>query len=318
MMTMPMRDGLLFWALFLAVVASCTKTPSPEEAHPLPADHRVKVEQWRAKHEADYRRDYVSIAGLHPLRQGPNRVGGAAGNDIRLAGAVPAELGTFVMTGDEVRFEPSADARVTLRDQRVTAPVTLREDSSAASDELRVGDVRLVVHKSGETRSLRVRDPNGPLARGFLGFQWFPIDSRYRVVGRFIKDAEPKSLKVMNTYGDVDTYRSEGVVEFMLAGQAFRLRPFTTRPNRFYFVFKDASSGGETYEAARFVYSDLLEDGTTVVDFNEAYNPPCAFNPYTTCPIPLPENRLPVKILAGERAYPVKVSLPTKAGAPSQ
>ena len=91
------------------------------------------------------------------------------------------------------------------------------------------------------------------------------------------------------------------------------MRPFTTRPKRFYFVFRDASSGHETYEAARFLYADLADDGTTVLDFNEAYNPPCAFNPFTTCPIPLAENRLAVKILAGEKAYPDKVPLPGAA-----
>ena len=95
-----------------------------------------------------------------------------------------------------------------------------------------------------------------------------------------------------------------------MLGQRLRLRPFTTRPNRFYFVFRDASSGQETYETARFLYSDLRPDDTTVLDFNMAYNPPCAFNPYTTCPIPLRENRLTVKVLAGEKAYPVQVPLP--------
>ena len=100
------------------------------------------------------------------------------------------------------------------------------------------------------------------------------------------------------------------MIEFTLQGQTLRLRPFTTRPRRFYIVFKDASSGTETYAAARFLYADLLDDGTTVLDFNEAYNPPCAFNPYTTCPIPVPENRMPVKVLAGEKAYPVHVPLP--------
>ena len=100
-------------------------------------------------------------------------------------------------------------------------------------------------------------------------------------------------------------------VRFALAGQTLRLRPFTTRPKRFYVVFKDQSSGEETYEAARFLYADLLDDGTTVLDFNEAYNPPCSFNPYTTCPIPLKENNLPLKVLAGEKAYPIHVPLPT-------
>ena len=197
----------------------------------------------------------------------------------------------------------------------MTSPIVLKDDSMTPSDELLSGDVRLVIHKSGDTRSLRVRDPNGPVAKGFLGFQWFPIDSRHRAVGRFVRDAEPKSMQVMNTYGDVDTYKSEGVIEFTLNGDKLTLRPFTTRPKRFYIVFRDASSGSETYEAARFLYADLLDDGTTVLDFNEAYNPPCAFNPYTTCPIPIPENRLKVKVLAGEKAYPVHVELPSKGTA---
>ena len=96
-------------------------------------------------------------------------------------------------------------------------------------------------------------------------------------------------------------------MEFEPFGQTLRLRPFTTRPKRFYFVFRDASSGLETHETARFLYSDLKDDGGTVLDFNMAYNPPCAFNPYATCPIPLRENRLPVEVLAGEKAYPVAV-----------
>ena len=109
---------------------------------------------------------------------------------------------------------------------------------------------------------------------------------------------------------DMDTYLTEGVVEFELDGQKLRVRPFTTRPNRFHIVFRDASAGEETYETARFLYADLREDGTTVLDFNEAYNPPCAFNPYTTCPIPVKDGTIPARILAGEKAYPIHVRIP--------
>jgi hypothetical protein len=179
----------------------------------------------------------------------------------------------------------------------------LKQADAPPSEEIAVGAVRIVVHVSGDRLSLRVRDPDGEQARAFRGFAWFPIDPAYVVRGRFIADGQPRQLPVVNTFGDVDQYATEGVVAFSLQGQELRLRPFTTRPSRFYFVFRDASSGEETYETARFLYADLLEDGTTVLDFNQAYNPPCAFNPYTTCPIPLPENVLPVKILAGERAY---------------
>jgi uncharacterized protein len=303
------------FVIILAIAASgCGGTPkesAPPAGTSTPAptpDNPTQItEKWRAKHETDYRRDWVSIAGLHPLKDGANTAGSARTNDIVLPESVPARLGTFVVNAGKVRFQPEKNAPVKLKDQPVTSAIDLKDDGAAGADELTVGDVRLVVHVSGDTRSLRVRDPNGPLAKGFLGFAWFPIDLQYRVVGRFIRDAEPKAMRVPNTLGDLDEYKTEGVVEFQLGGQTLRLRPFTTRPKRFYFVFRDASSGHETYETARFLYADLADDGTSVLDFNQAYNPPCAFNPYTTCPIPLRENRLPVKILAGEKAYPVKV-----------
>jgi uncharacterized protein (DUF1684 family) len=124
------------------------------------------------------------------------------------------------------------------------------------------------------------------------------------VVGRLIRDAAPREVKVASLTGDDQAYTTEGVVEFDLLGERLTLRPMTTRPNRFFFIFRDATSGKETYEAARFLYADLAADGTTVLDFNEAYNPPCAFNPFTTCPLPPRENRLRVAIPAGERNYP--------------
>jgi hypothetical protein len=297
---------LLLSLIAAFAVAGCGQAPAPG-VPPLPADYPAQVEQWRAKHEADYRRNYSTIAGLHPLQQGRNTAGADAGNDVVLQAAVPGRLGTFVLTGEQVTFEPAPGVPVLLRDQPLTAAVPLQDDSAPEPDELQIAEVRMVIHRSGPTRSLRVRDPQGPLAKGFLGFRWFDIDPRFRVTGRFIPDAQPKSLPVMNTYGDLDTFTSEGVVEFTLDGRTLRLRPFTTRPKRFWFVFRDASSGSETYEAARFLYADLQDDGTTVLDFNQAYNPPCAFNPYTTCPIPIPENRLPIKVLAGEKAYPKQV-----------
>ncbi len=298
-------------AAVLALAAACSK--SAESPEPSKADQRAANEaaaNWQAKHEVDYRRDWVTIAGLYDLKPGVNSAGSASTNDIVLPAPVPAMLGRFIMEGQQVRFEPARGAMAILRNAPVIAPVDLRDDSKTEDDELLVGDIRLVIHVSGERRSLRVRDPNGTLAKGFRGFSWFPIDPKYRVIGRLIPDPQPQMLKVVNTYGDVDDYKSEGVVEFTIEGQTVRLRPFTTRPNRFYFVFRDGSSGQETYETARFLYADLHEDGSTLLDFNEAYNPPCAFNPNTTCPIPLRENRLPVKILAGEKAYPVHVPLP--------
>ncbi len=264
------------------------------------------VEAWRAKHEADYRRDWVSIDGLFFFKPGDNRAGSDPSNDIVLSRSLPPQVGTFTLVDDRVRFTPAATVHATIDGKPIDSPVDLQSDDvvGPAPAPLVVDGVRLVVHKTGDRLALRVRDENGAQAKSFLGFRWFPIDVKYRVVGRFIPDASPHEVQIPNMLGDIDVYKTEGVVEFTLLGKTLRLRPMTTRPKRFYFIFKDESSGHETYSAARFLYSDLRDDGTTVLDFNEAYNPPCAFNPYTTCPVPPPENRLKIKVLAGEKAYP--------------
>jgi len=311
-MTVTLRTSFIvsLAAVIVVTIAGCRADTSQDTAAMDVEAATRESEAWRAKHEADYRREWVTIAGLHFLEPGSHSAGSAASNEIVLPQPAPPVLGQFVLEGDAVRFEPQAGSLVSLNGKPVTAPATLIDDGAAKADELGVGDIRIVVHRSGERKSLRVWDPDGEQARGFLGFLWFPIQMDYRVTGRFIPDAMSREMQVVNTFGDLDTYKTEGVVEFAVRGQTLRLRPFTTRPKRFYFVFRDASSGQETYAAARFLYADLRDDGTTVLDFNQAYNPPCAFNPFTTCPIPLPENRLGVKILAGERAYPVHPTLP--------
>ena len=297
-------------AIVLATLPGCLAGTSVDPAAVDVQAARTETEEWRAKHEADYRRDWVTIAGLHFLEPGRHAAGSARGNAILLPASAPGVVGRFVLQGDVVRFEPEPGSNVWLDAHPVTQAVDLADDGAPKPDELSVGDIRMVVHRSGSRKSLRVWDPDGELGRGFLGFRWFPIDMAYRVTGRLVPDAAPRRVQVMNTFGDLDAFTTEGVVEFTLQGQTLRLRAFTTRPKRLYFVFRDGSSGEETYEAARFLYSDLRDDGTTVLDFNQAYNPPCAFNPYTTCPIPLRENRMPVKVLAGERAYPVHPTLP--------
>jgi uncharacterized protein (DUF1684 family) len=261
------------------------------------------IETWRAEHEESYTNNWATIDGLHFLKPGAQSAGSAPDNDVVLGASLPGRLGSFTLASDEVTFTAAPEAAVTINGKKPAPSMALRDDGADEEDVIEANGATVVVHRSGKRVSLRVRDPNGERARSFQGFDWFPISRDYRVLGRFIADAQPRDLQVVNTFGDVDTYQSEGVVEFELNGEKLSLRPFTTEPGRFYFVFNDASSGEETYAAARFLYSDLRRDGTTILDFNEAYNPPCSFNPFTTCPIPLPENRLPVKVLAGEKKY---------------
>lgn len=284
-------------------------------------DAAVKeVEAFRAKHAADYRKEYVPLAGLFSLSPGPNRAGSAEGNDVRLPARAPASVGTFVLSGDNVRFTPAPGANVAIKGQAITTATDLKDDEHLGADgkkdgpdEVTFDDIAVWVHRSGERPTIRMRDPQGEIATHFEGFHWFPIDQNYRVTARFIKDPAPHDFHTPNLMGDDQVYQTEGIVEFTLNGETVRMRPATTRPKRLYFIFRDGTSGKETYDTARFLYSDLNDDGTTVLDFNEAYNPPCAFNPYTTCPLPIAENRLKVRILAGEQAYPHPPAHPSHA-----
>jgi uncharacterized protein (DUF1684 family) len=284
----------------VAAAAGCQSTAVP----PLEWNDAVvtAIEAWRAEHEESYKRNWVTIEGLHFLESGTQSAGSAPDNDLVLVASLPERLGNFTVASDQVTFEPEPGAPSTING-KTASPMVLRDDGAQEPDVIESNGASVVVHRSGKRLSLRVRDSNGERARTFQGFDWFPISRDYRVLGRFIRDDTPRNVPVVNTFGDLDSYATEGVVEFTLNGETLRLRPFTTEPGRLFFVFNDASSGDETYEAARFLYSDLRRDGTTVLDFNEAYNPPCAFNPFTTCPIPLPENRLPSKVLAGEKKY---------------
>jgi uncharacterized protein (DUF1684 family) len=290
----------------LAVAASVATLGCQRGAPGLEWNEGVvkEIGAWRAKHEADYRRDWSTIEGLHFLTPGAHTAGSAANNDVVLTSSLPARIGQFTVGPEDVTFEAEPFVGVTVNDKPAEAAVTLRDDGQDETDEIEANGVSVVVHKSGERIALRVRDPNGPRAKAFRGFDWFPISRDYRVSGRFIRDSVSHEERVVNTFGDIDSYVSEGVIEFTLGDKVLRLRPFTTRPKHLYIVFSDETSGNETYEAARFLTAELRDDGTTILDFNEAYNPPCAFNPFTTCPIPLRQNRLHARVLAGEKKYP--------------
>lgn len=294
---MPIPTRIVF-AWLAAVTAG-----HPVAAQSADPAHVQSVTAWRATHEADYRREYVPLAGLFFLKPGTNTVGSAVGSDVRLPTRVPALVGRFVQTGGRIRFEPAPDSPVTLESRPLLTPIEVRTDGADAYDELAIGDISFWVHESGDRRAVRLRDPQSDVARSFTGFRWFPIDGRYRVTGRFIKDAAPREIEMPLLTGDVDAGTTEGLVEFTLNRAKIRMRPITTGPGRLWFIFRDATAGRETYEAARFLYADLKADGTTVLDFNQAYNPPCAFNSFTTCPLPLAENRLTIRVLAGEMAY---------------
>ncbi len=293
------RTGkILLWAIapIVAAAAICAFAA----AAPDGASYRESVETWRAAYQADLTSDqgWLSVSGLFWLHDGENSFGSNPLDDIVLPAPVPAEAGSFEFHNGKtiVHMKPGVAGMMH------GAKVTTAEMKPDSEDRLVMGDLTLYVHASGERYAIRLKDKNSKLRKDFTGLHWFPIDPSYRVVGHFVAYPKPKTEMIENVMGDADQEQITGYVEFTLHGQKLRLES-PLDGSDFEFVFRDLTSGHETYGAARFLDTTLGKDGSVVMDFNEAYNPPCAYNPFTTCPLPPPQNRLAVRIEAGEKAY---------------
>ena len=286
--------------LLLAVCLAGLLLPAPAIGQQT---YTQRIETWRQEREAGLRSEtgWLTIAGLHWLQAGDNRAGSAADNDIVLpADAAPAHVGVFRLEHGTTTFQAAPGVEVFQHGEKVQ---TASLGVGAVSDALSIGRLSLWVHTSGQRFALRLRDPDHPLRKTFTGLRWFPVDAAYRVEARFEPYERPKSVTMLNILGDLERFQSPGQVVFALRGQTVRLEPVVGGPNELFFVFRDATSGTETYGAARFLHAPLPRDGRLVLDFNTAYNPPCAYNPFTTCPLPTRHNRLGLRIEAGELAY---------------
>ena len=181
----------------------------------------------------------------------------------------------------------------------------LKGDVPGPADRLLLGnDLQFWVHNSGDRLSIRLRDQRSSLRKDFVGLSWFPIDPAYRVETTYTPYDKPRMVDVASLVGDVDKTPVPGIVTFTLHGQEYKLEPFAEPGDeQFWFVFRDLTSQKETYPAARFLYAPAPVNGKMILDFNKTVNPPCAYNPYTTCPLPPEQNRLRTRIEAGEKRY---------------
>jgi uncharacterized protein (DUF1684 family) len=281
-----------------ALVAAGLTTLMAASADP---EYVASIEKFRQDRETRLKADdsWLTVAGLFWLHQGENTVGADATNDFVLPeGSAPPEVGSFEFTGGKVVAHIKPGVAVTHKGQRVQS-VALEP---GAANALAIGALTMWVHPSGERLAIRLRDLNSPIRKNFTGCRWFPVNEAFRVTGRFVKHDAPKTVLVPNILGDTETYTSPGTVKFSLNGEPITMEALTSG-QRLWFIFRDLTSRQETYPAARFLYAELSPDGSVVLDFNQAVNPPCAFNPYTTCPLPPEQNRLRVRIEAGELRY---------------
>jgi uncharacterized protein (DUF1684 family) len=266
------------------------------------SSYQKSVEKWRQDYETKLRGedDWLTVAGLFWLHEGENRFGSAPGNDVVLTAPVPANAGHFDLHASKIVVHVNPGAPITQGGKTIES-AEMHPDVSG--DRLVCGDLSFYVHASGGRFAIRLKDKNSQLRNSFKGLHWYPVNEAYRFNARYVAYPKPRTAQIGIVHGGrAETY-FVGYVTFLLGGKEYKLDAGEDSPGHLFIVFRDLTSKTETYQAARFLDTDPPKDGRVELDFNKAYNPPCAYNPYTTCPLPSLGNRLPVEIPVGEKRY---------------
>jgi uncharacterized protein (DUF1684 family) len=265
-----------------------------------------------AKEEADFRANrearlkkpdgWLSVAGLFWLHDGEMTVGSDAKSDIVLPAGTPVRAGVLTMKTGSVTFEPAAGAKDIRIDDKPAVKMVLKPDTDQNTDVLQAGRVALTIIKRGEKTGVRMRDPEAATRLNFTGCKWFPASETWKVKAKWVAYPSPKKIKITNILGMTDEEPSPGYAEFTHAGKMLRLEP-VEEDGELSFMFKDLTSDVTTYAPGRFLDTEMPKNGFVTLDFNQAYNPPCAFTAYATCPLPPKQNALPIAVEAGEKKY---------------
>jgi uncharacterized protein (DUF1684 family) len=279
-----MRSMLIGLAVF-AIVMMAGETSS---------SYNDSIRAWQ-KHRDDGLRaenSWLTLVGLFWLKPGDNTIGSGPKNDFVLPKNAPAHVGNLQLANGKVTLiDPSGDKKV----------LSFDDDKP---DIVKTGSVSFFVIKRGDRMGVRAKDNASPVMKNFEGMSFFPINPAMRFEAKLIPDVQ--KIPILNVLGQTEMQESPGWVEFRYEGHAYRLRPIyedSANGKTLYFLFKDLSNKTATYQAGRMLNVPLAVNGKVDLDFNRAYNPPCTFTPYATCPLPPKENHLPFAVKAGELRY---------------
>ena len=267
----------------------------------------AEIEAWRIKRETDLRApdSWLSLTGLFELKDGEQSIGSDESCDVILPFSAPSHLGTVTFRENQATLHitlDTTDIAVKVDGKTVREAVLVDNDDGYRTPSLAtIGSVTFFVHKYGEHYGIRVKDSQNPVIQNFAGCIWYAVKPDYRVPGQFVPHPEAQSIQVNTTVNTLAEYKSPGVVRFELHGQQLQLLATGRTGDKLSVILRDTTAGKETYAAVRFLSVEVDDKNNAVIDFNKTYNPPCAFTPYATCPLPPRMNILPVAIEAGEQ-----------------
>jgi uncharacterized protein len=278
--------------LGLSAATSPIAVPDPEYVQ--------SWQKWKAGQIDDLKQNWLPLAGLYWLKPGVNRFGTEADNAI-LFPKGPAHAGEFNLQGKDVTMKLLVDSHATI-DGKVVASAKLESDVSGHQSTVEMGSLRFYVIVRGERVGIRLKDLESPRVAKFKGIIFYPLDLNYRVTARWEPADGKKTVDVPNVLGDMLPVPIAGIAVFKIKGQEQRLTAWESDPAKgLSLVFSDLTANRDTYPGGRFLDTDRVVNGTVILDFNRAYNPPCAVTSYATCPLAPKENRLLVAIPAGEK-----------------
>lgn len=287
----------LLTATLLASTALATDTRS----------EHASVEKWRTERVQELTSDtgWLTLVGLFWLDPGENTFGRASSNTLVLDHPNLADTaGTFVLEGDKVTFTAKAGSGITHGGEPVST-IDMVSDAKESPTVVSSGPLRFFIIERAGKFAVRVRDVASARRREFRGLQYFPISTDWVLDARFEPYEPHRTIRIVNILGMEEDMDSPGAVVFTRNGQEIRLDAVLDGAGAtdLFIMFADGTSGHDTYGAGRFLHVPFATNGKITVDFNEAYNPPCAFNHFATCPLPPFQNRMTLKVTAGEKNY---------------
>lgn len=273
--------------------------PGSAPAAPDPA-YVQSFEKWKAEQIDDLKQNWLPLAGLYWLKPGVNSFGTGPENAIVFPKG-PAHAGEFDREGKDVTIKMLPEAHATSGSEPLTL-AKLDPDISGHASRVEMGTLQFHVIVRGERVGIRVKDLESAAVANFKGLIFYPLDLSYRVTATWEPSDGKKTIDVPNVLGDVTSVPVAGTVAFKINGQEQRLTALGGDPSKgLSFVFNDLTAKTDTYPGGRFLDTDAVTNGSVILDFNRAYNPPCAVTPYATCPLAPKENRLAVAVPAGEK-----------------
>ncbi len=268
---------------------------------PVPDNYMETINEWK-----EYRigvltspTDWLRLHGLYWLEEGENTFGSGEEQDFQFPeGKIPDHAGVFILENEQVTMQVAEGVIITHEGEPVDEMVIFDGENRP---HLQHGDLEWFIDSRGDQHGVRLYNKDNPKADAFDGFPAYPVDPKWRLKANFIPNSDSTTITVDNVLGETVKRYSPGTVEFMIDGEIYTLDAFESRSGLF-LIFADETNKNETYQAGRYMIIPRPdENNKTIIDFNKAYNMPCAFNKFTTCQLPPPQNRLDVAITAGEK-----------------